>query len=83
MDTLYQLQNIEFEWNNNKAESNLEKHGVTFEEATEVFLDPFCKEGDASSETGERDFIIGYSIAQRLLLLPSRSKSIENAIVTK
>ena len=83
MDTLYQLQNIEFEWNNNKAESNLEKHGVTFEEATEVFLDPFCKEGDASSETGERDFIIGYSIAQRLLLLPSHSKSIENAIVTK
>ena len=69
MDTLYRLQNIEFEWNNNKAESNLEKHGVTFEEATEVFLDPFYKKADASSETEERDFIIGYSIAQRLLLV--------------
>lgn len=28
-----------FEWNAEKAKSNLKKHGVSFEEASEVFLD--------------------------------------------
>jgi uncharacterized protein len=28
-----------FEWDSTKAESNLDKHGLTFEEAAEVFLD--------------------------------------------
>ena len=29
-----------FEWDPVKAKSNLQKHGVSFEEAAEVFLDP-------------------------------------------
>jgi uncharacterized protein len=41
MDIVYRLQGVEFEWDNNKAQSNIEKHGVTFEEATEIFFDPF------------------------------------------
>ena len=28
-----------FEWNPQKAKTNLEKHGVTFDEATTVFKD--------------------------------------------
>jgi uncharacterized DUF497 family protein len=54
-----------------KAHSNVEKHGVTFEEAAEVFLDPFYQIGDASTDTDEeqRDFIIGYSSSSRLLLV--------------
>ena len=31
---------MEFEWNPDKAESNLRKHCVSFEDATRVFLDP-------------------------------------------
>jgi uncharacterized DUF497 family protein len=31
---------VEFEWNPTKAEANLRKHGITFEFATAVFLDP-------------------------------------------
>lgn len=31
---------MEFEWNQNKAKLNLEKHGVSFEEAATVFNDP-------------------------------------------
>ena len=31
---------MEVEWNPNKAELNLEKHGVSFQEATTVFNDP-------------------------------------------
>lgn len=30
---------IEFEWNARKAQSNLKKHGVSFEEAQSVFYD--------------------------------------------
>jgi uncharacterized DUF497 family protein len=29
-----------FEWDNHKAKSNLHKHGVSFERAATVFLDP-------------------------------------------
>ena len=31
---------MDFEWDFHKAESNLRKHGVSFEEAARVFLDP-------------------------------------------
>ncbi|MHC5764249.1 MAG: BrnT family toxin [Nostoc sp.] len=41
MDIVYRLQGIEFEWDENKAQSNIEKDGIKFEEATEVFFDPF------------------------------------------
>jgi uncharacterized DUF497 family protein len=30
----------DFEWDEDKARSNFEKHGVSFEEASSVFLDP-------------------------------------------
>lgn len=33
---------IEFEWDPAKAKSNERKHGVTFEEATRVFDDPYA-----------------------------------------
>ena len=31
---------MEFEWDPDKAQSNLRKHEVSFEEAARVFLDP-------------------------------------------
>ena len=31
---------MEFEWHADKASSNLHKHGVSFEDAARVFLDP-------------------------------------------
>ncbi len=33
---------MEFEWSNNKAEKNLKKHGVSFQEAASVFGDPLA-----------------------------------------
>ena len=69
MNVVYRFQGIEFEWDSEKAESNVQKHGVTFDEATEVFFDPFYQTGDASVTVDEdRDFIIGYAFSQRLLL---------------
>jgi len=68
MDIIYRLQGREFEWGESKARRNVEKHGITFEEAAEAFLDPFYQMGDASVNDERRDFILGYSLAQRLLL---------------
>ena len=31
---------MDFEWDSGKADSNLRKHGVSFEDAARVFLDP-------------------------------------------
>ena len=43
-----------FEWNPDKARSNIRKHGVTFEEATKVFNDPMAltifDEGESSND---------------------------------
>lgn len=59
---------MKFEWDDEKAQANLEKHGVSFGEATEVFYDPNALE-DYDSEHSEdeaRFFIIGLS-SRRLL----------------
>ena len=32
---------IEFTWDHTKAKRNLEKHGVTFKKAKQVFFDPY------------------------------------------
>ncbi len=69
MDVIYRLQGIEFEWDERKARSNADKHGITFEEAAESFFDPFYQFGDASIDDEQRDFILGYSLSQRLLLV--------------
>ena len=37
---------MRFEWDDQKAIENIEKHGVTFGEATEVFYDPNAVEGE-------------------------------------
>ncbi len=69
MDVIYRLQGIEFEWDDNKARVNFEKHSIRFEEAAEAFFDPFYQIGDASVNDERREFILGYSLSQRLLLV--------------
>lgn len=59
---------MRFEWDDEKAISNLEKHGVSFGEATEVFYDPNALEeyDTEHSDEEKRFFIIGLS-SRRLL----------------
>ena len=61
---------MRFEWDDEKAQANLEKHGVSFGEATEVFYDPNALEGfdPEHSEEEDRFFIIGLS-SRRLLFV--------------
>jgi uncharacterized DUF497 family protein len=86
MNIVYQLQGVEFEWDSNKAQSNLDKHGITFEEATEVFFDPFYQVGDATpkmlSNSEKREFILGYSLEQRLLLVVYLERGKRNRIIS-
>lgn len=60
-----------FEWDEEKAQANLTKHGISFVEATTVFDDPNCLiMDDPKHSLGESRFLIlGYSIVQRLLLV--------------
>ncbi|MDZ8033558.1 MAG: BrnT family toxin [Nostoc sp. DedQUE08] len=82
MDIVYRLQGVEFEWDENKARSNIEKHGVKFEEATEVFFDPFYQVGDATVNNEQRDLILGYSLSQRLLLVVYLERSKRTRIIS-
>jgi uncharacterized DUF497 family protein len=52
---------IHFEWDRNKADSNLRKHGISFIEATEVFNDPLAIKlrDDEHSEHEDRWVTIG------------------------
>ena len=60
-----------FSWDANKAISNFEKHGVSFEEAASVFTDP---EGfdfdDPEHSSGElRSKRLGMSVENKILLV--------------
>ena len=60
---------LKFEWDPQKAESNLAKHGVPFEEAATVFGDPLGRITDdpRHSADEERFVLLGLSQQQHLL----------------
>ena len=62
---------MRFEWDTDKAEVNLKKHNVSFEEAATVFLDPFFVVfADPDHSTDEDRFIVmGESEKNRLLVV--------------
>ncbi|MBW4621140.1 MAG: BrnT family toxin [Cyanosarcina radialis HA8281-LM2] len=62
---------MEFEWNPDKAALNVEKHGVSFQEAATVFNDPLSVTfPDPDHSMGEsRYVIIGISRLAELLVV--------------
>ena len=62
---------MRFEWNEAKAETNFKKHGVSFAEAETVFGDSSAKMffDDEHSIDEMREFIVGYSELNRLLVV--------------
>ncbi len=60
---------IEFEWDVRKAELNVGKHAVTFEEAAESFYDPYARIIDDPDHSGseERFVLIGMSMSAHVL----------------
>ena len=63
------MENSEFQWDEEKAKSNLKKHGVSFEEGATIFNDPMIAtiSDPDHSEDEERFISIGMSMIRRLL----------------
>lgn len=60
-----------YEWDPEKAKANLRTHGVSFEEAATVFLDPLAvtyPDPDHSEEE-RREITIGHSGPQRVVFV--------------
>jgi len=68
---------MQFEWNPDKARSNLKKHGVSFNEASTVFNDPLSVTfPDLDHSYGEERYvIIGLSNADRILVVPHTDRA--------
>ena len=61
---------IEFEWDPSKASLNVKKHGVTFDEAKHVLLDPYALTREDADSTGEARFIsLGIGSKGRILVV--------------
>lgn len=62
---------MKFQWDPSKAESNIKKHGVSFDEAVTVFKDPLALIFDdiAHSDYELREIIIGMSALRKMLLV--------------
>ena len=62
---------IRFDWEPVKAEENLKKHGVSFDEAQSVFYDEYATEfyDDTHSEWEDRFLLLGLSSHLRLVMV--------------
>lgn len=62
---------MEIEWDPNKADANLQKHGISFHEAATAFGDPFSltiPDPDHSDDE-ERFVLLGQSFAGRMVVV--------------
>ena len=73
-----------FQWNPDKASSNIKKHGVSFEEAVTVFGDPLAITiADPAHSVGEFRFLtIGRSRLQRLLVVSHTEREGEVRLIS-
>lgn len=65
------MQSEWYEWDDDKAASNLENHGVSFAKATEVFDDPlsYTFDDDDHSNGEHREITIGYTMFYDVLVV--------------
>jgi uncharacterized protein len=65
------MSQIRFEWDPRKAKANLQKHGVSFEEAQSVFYDEHAllHEDPQPLHEEERFVLLGLSASLRLLVV--------------
>ncbi len=62
---------MQFEWDSLKELSNIEKHGVNFEQASYVFSDPFALDlyDNDHSDNEERWILLGKSRSEIILVV--------------
>jgi uncharacterized DUF497 family protein len=75
---------MRFQWNKAKAAVNLRKHGVSFDEAQTVFLDPLSLmvQDDGHSNSEDRFVIIGRSARKRLLVVVFTDRNREIRLIS-
>jgi uncharacterized DUF497 family protein len=75
----------EFDWDPVEARQNLQKHGVSFERAARIFLDPFAISifDEKHTETEDRWITIGSEANEVLLVVVHAFRNVdtENALV--
>lgn len=71
MTVKVEFMGLRFEWNDQKVLLNIKNHGVSFDEAKTVFVDPlaFIFDDEFHSTKEEREIIIGHSSKNRLLVV--------------
>jgi len=69
MDVFVTREGQRFVWDSEKAASNLVKHGVSFDRALEVLVDPFHRLEDAGVEDEGRLAAIGVDFLRRVLFV--------------
>jgi hypothetical protein len=69
MDVAFLHLGQRFVWDSEKASTNLAKHGISFEDACQVFFDPFFKMEDASIPNEQREAVIGLTEDWTLLFV--------------
>ena len=73
-----------YEWDPEKAEANLRKHGVSFEEGVTVFLDPLAvtyQDPDHSDEE-RREITVGHSSRQRVVFVSHTQRGDRTRIIS-
>jgi uncharacterized DUF497 family protein len=75
---------VTFEWDPHKSESNIKKHGVSFEEASTIFRDPLSLTIDdpLHSMDEARVVQIGVSHKNRLLVVVHTERKDDIRIIT-
>ncbi len=75
---------MEFEWDPKKATENIQKHGVTFQEAATVFGDPLAitfDDPDHSLSEG-RHITFGLSLQKRLIVVSHTERGDRTRIIS-
>jgi hypothetical protein len=77
------MEDDEFEWDDAKATANMQKHGVSFEDARGVFRDPFSIEllDDREAYDEDRFILIGMTAA-RVLVVVYTARGDKNRIIS-
>ena len=72
----FEFGGLRFSWSDRKAAQNVKNHGVRFEEAATVFLDPLARlyEDPDHSASESRFLLVGHSLAGQTLLVVHAEK---------
>jgi uncharacterized protein len=65
----FEIEGLQFEWDDNKAAQNLSKHGLKFSEGAEAFLDEQALFEPDEGATGEARYHAIGSLLTRLLIV--------------